>query len=552
MSNRDYRDRRAGQKRELSAAGSPPAAEVDSSWHSKRRRNADNFSFWGVFWIDVSTTSLAEKSFLDLAHKLALPAQTWEDACLAIANLKHSWLLVLDNADDPEVDYQQYFPSSPLGVVMLTSRNDECHSYATIRPIVLEGLADEDADHLLLQAARVPQNQHDVARQDARTVASLLQSHPLALIQAGAYIARGHCTLVEYPGVYERQRQQLLTFRPAQARSRYRDVYATFEVSAKVLKDSDTEAAQDALHLLSLLAVCGPRRLPLALFEAGWWGAKTVPADRDVSAEDDDVLLLTAWHVARLPSLVHVEEDTWNKFRLVEAVQQLKSFALVSIDSDDGHLSVSMHPLAHAWARDRQDDRSRHTSWVQMGCLMALGCEAGDVWSRHERQLQPHIEAVVAWEAKMMFAAESAVMVARMLVNCGWILHGMRSDGRLSVLVERLFKYLQLDTVVVENQWIGLYDLMGRNLANCGKVKEAVLILHAVVTARGWTLPEDHPSRLASQHELAGVYRANGQVKEAVALLEQVVKIQEQTLAEDHPDRRRSMSWREYTKRMDR
>ena len=374
---------------------------------------------------------------------------------------------------------------------MLTSRNDERHPYATVPPIVLTGLADEDADRLLLKAARVPQGQHGVALQDARTVASLLQSHPLALMQAGAYIARVHCTLAEYPGVCERQRQQLLTFRPAQARSRYRDVYAMFEVSAEVLDESHTEAARDALQSLSLLAMCGPCQMPLALFEAGWWGSKTIPADRDVDVPDDRVLLLTAWHVARLPSLVHVEADAWNPYRLVEAVQQLKAFALVSTDSDDGYLSVSMHPLTHAWARDRQDDSSRHTSWLQVGCLVALGSEAGDVWSRHERQLQPHIEAVVAWEARVMFTAELVVMVARVLVNCGWILYRMRSDGRLSVLVERLFKYLQLDPVVVEDPWIGLDDLMGRNLVHCGKVKEAALILEAIVTSRGRTLAAD-------------------------------------------------------------
>jgi hypothetical protein len=51
------------------------------------------------------------------------------------------------------------------------------------------------------------------------------------------------------------------------------------------------------------------------------------------------------------------------------------------------------------------------------------------------------------------------------------------------------------------------------------------------------TLAEDHPSRLASQHELACAYKANGQTKEAISLLEHVVAIWEKTLAEDHPSR---------------
>jgi hypothetical protein len=43
------------------------------------------------------------------------------------------------------------------------------------------------------------------------------------------------------------------------------------------------------------------------------------------------------------------------------------------------------------------------------------------------------------------------------------------------------------------------------------------------------------PDLLASQHALAGAYRANGQVKKAVELLEHVVAVEGQVLAEDHP-----------------
>jgi tetratricopeptide (TPR) repeat protein len=79
------------------------------------------------------------------------------------------------------------------------------------------------------------------------------------------------------------------------------------------------------------------------------------------------------------------------------------------------------------------------------------------------------------------------------------------------------------------------HELAGAYRAN-GQVTEAVELLEQVVKIEETTLAEDHPDRLASQHELAGAYRANGQVTEAVELLEQVVKIRETTLAEDHPD----------------
>ncbi|CAO1606513.1 hypothetical protein XANCAGTX0491_010013 [Xanthoria calcicola] len=151
-----------------------------------------------------------------------------------------------------------------------------CHQYATEKAFTLDGLSDDEAGELLLRAARVPDAQRSTVEGDAQVVVSLLSSHPLVLIQAGSYISQGHCKLAEYPRVLVQQRKRLLAFRPAQAYSRYRDVYATFEASAGILRasaeiippSSTTESAKDALELLSVLATCGPSRLPLPMFEA--------------------------------------------------------------------------------------------------------------------------------------------------------------------------------------------------------------------------------------------------------------------------------------------
>lgn len=62
-------------------------------------------------------------------------------------------------------------------------------------------------------------------------------------------------------------------------------------------------------------------------------------------------------------------------------------------------------------------------------------------------------------------------------------------------------------------------------------------MLRSVVAIREKTLAKDHPDRLASQHELAIAFQANGQVKQAIELLENVVAIKEKTLVGDHPSR---------------
>lgn len=114
--------------------------------------------------MDVSTTSSAENDFLNVASKVGVATQTFGEARQGLANVKQSWLLVLNNADDSDVDYQCYFPAGPSSVVTLTSRNTECHRYATTRSVTLEGLPESEARELLLRAAGVPLNQHQTLR----------------------------------------------------------------------------------------------------------------------------------------------------------------------------------------------------------------------------------------------------------------------------------------------------------------------------------------------------------------------------------------------------
>jgi tetratricopeptide (TPR) repeat protein len=80
------------------------------------------------------------------------------------------------------------------------------------------------------------------------------------------------------------------------------------------------------------------------------------------------------------------------------------------------------------------------------------------------------------------------------------------------------------------------HELASAYQAN-GQIKQAVDLLEHVVVVQERTLAEEHPDQLTSQHELARAYHANGQIKQAVDLLKHVVTVEERTLAEEHPDR---------------
>lgn len=492
--------------------------------------------FWGVFWVDVSTPTSAEIHYLNIANKLGLPSQDLDEACQGLASIKQPWLLVLDNADDPEVDYQRYFPASPLGVVIMTSRNAECHQYANRGPVMLGGLPESDALTLLLRAAQIPQDQQVSLGDDAQLVCKLLGSHPLALIQAGAYISRGHCSLGDYSKVFDRQRKRLLKFRPSQAQSRYRDVYATFEASAGILQASETETAKDALQLLSILGICGASRLPLPLFRAGYFGAQMMKVKK--LWDLNDLKILSPWHVSQLPLFVRPDEDEWDAFRLLEAVSLLKAFSLISTDVQEGSTSVSMHPLTSAWVQDRLDASKQHEAWVSTGCMIVLSFYDSQLWEKNVRQLQPHLEALLSRDIQQIFAAEPPKMIAYILVVCGnELLHGMRDDAKLAQLMSALMKHLNLDPQIPDPDWLPLYSLEGGRLESCGKFPEAVSVFEQIDQVYAQTLAADDPVRLGSQRSLACAYGSNGELRKAIGLLEQAVQLGELTEPKDDPRR---------------
>ncbi|KAH7238034.1 hypothetical protein BKA59DRAFT_502576 [Fusarium tricinctum] len=70
-----------------------------------------------------------------------------------------------------------------------------------------------------------------------------------------------------------------------------------------------------------------------------------------------------------------------------------------------------------------------------------------------------------------------------------------------------------------------------------GQTKKAIGILEHIYEIQSGILAEHHPNRLSSEHVLARAYISNGQIKRAIEILDHVVQIREGILAEDHPDR---------------
>ncbi|RYP05013.1 hypothetical protein DL764_004088 [Monosporascus ibericus] len=277
---------------------------------------------------------------------------------LSNIDAKRYWLLILDNADNPEVNYQEYCPSGIRGAVLITSRNPECRLYETVGYEELGSLEKGDCIRLLLQPTGLS-SEPQAINSAAEKVIDILGSHTLAILQAGSYIAQGGCSLSNYPVVFQKQRERLLKFNLTQAQSRYRNVYATMEASAQTLDTLESESAEDALCLLQILSQFHYENVPLDLLQDAWNGAQEA---RDNPEDDEDIGHLTSWHVSHLPEFLESDSHVWDPFRTSAALNRLESLALVKRGNIKGRWTVSMHSLAHTWINIRQSQIQRDES----------------------------------------------------------------------------------------------------------------------------------------------------------------------------------------------
>ena len=497
------------------------------------------YRFWGIFWVDVDKPSTAERDLIAVAKLLGRVIESVPEALQVLATTYRSWLLILDNADDPGFDYQIYFPPGNHGAILMTSRVTECKQYSADAFEALGGLEEEDSKELLLKAADLAPGSWLAYDNQAREVARLLGLHTLALIQAGAYISQGHCQLYQYPEVYQRQRQRLLKYRPKQAQSRYRDVYAAFEASADVLEQSQTESARDALRLLEILSMFDSSVLPFQIFEEAWKGCREISHASD---EDRGIDEFSRYHVLQLPKLIVPDEDEWDHFRLTEASALLVSLSLATRQDLSSCVGLSMHPLTHAWAKDRQDSKRQGVAWIATGCVLGFSRSNTRMWQTQERRLLPHVLSYLDLKVKKAFDLASKTVITSILLKCGWALLGMRQDTRLGQLLQDMFLELRQKHDKPSEDLLPLYDLQARSLMNLGRNEAARELLQQVIRIRETTQPKTHPSTLTTMSNLALVLDSQGKYADAEAMNRQTLEIMEEVLGKTHPDTLTTMS----------
>ncbi|MGP3955417.1 FxSxx-COOH system tetratricopeptide repeat protein [Nonomuraea sp. 3N208] len=290
-----------------------------------------------VWWVPADQPMLVPSTLAALTNDLKLPSASSagiEEAAAAVRDALQRgdpidrWLLIFDNADEPE-EIKDFIPQGGPGHVLITSRNSRWSGVADTVPVDVFSTS-ESVDFLRKRLKR------DVAQKEAERLAGELGDLPLALEQAAALQAMTGMTTDEYIELLTQQTRALLG---ASKSTEYpHTMTAAWQLSVLEIENRMREAAE----VLRCLAFFGPDPIPRDVFRRG----------NKSGAERMGPILA-------------------NPLTLNKAIAELNRFALVKVEQEAG--TVQVHRLVQALLRDSLKKQERDQIRHEVHLLLASG-----------------------------------------------------------------------------------------------------------------------------------------------------------------------------------
>ncbi|KAJ7020924.1 P-loop containing nucleoside triphosphate hydrolase protein [Mycena alexandri] len=210
------------------------------------QESSANFS--DLFLLDASTLDTINTGLKNIAMSKSV-GDSAQDALTWLQSKHRQWLLFFDNADDPGINLNKFFPLCDHGNIIITSRNPELKVYGEHYPV--SDMEEADAIALLLQSATKGSSEENV--QIAAKTVKELDFLPLGIAQAGAFISKSE-DLNGYLTLYRKNQAKLLKEKPEQSHDQYAwTVYTTWQISF----DKLSHLAATLLQLCSFLHYTG-------------------------------------------------------------------------------------------------------------------------------------------------------------------------------------------------------------------------------------------------------------------------------------------------------
>ncbi len=486
-----------------------------------------------VWWVAADTTSPIITGMGELAPRLGLAVEPELEATAAgvveALGRRPGWLLVFDNAEDPQV-VGRFLPAGTDGQVLVTSRNPAFGQLGA--RVEVEVLPAEEAVAFLLARSS------DTDWTAAAELAGELGGLPLALAQAAAYCEQTSIDLAGYLARYRRRQRELLT---RGALAGYPETVATTwrlnleEVQAR------TPAAVELLRLCAFLA---PDEIPLELLAAA---PAVLPAALGNVVADE---LATDELVAALHrfSLVRRDRSGLGVHRLVQGVIRDSMNADQACEWTERAVRLVLAALP-----EHPDDPG---SWPRYAAVLAHAKAAADHAQARNGEPEPIVGLLnrigIYLTSRTELAAAAAVLdqalaiaeatfgpdhpaVATTLVNLGGVLGRRGEPTGARQRLERAVAIFEAAYGPEDPAVATALSSLGHTLYTLGEPTGARQQLKRALEILESAYGPNHPEVAATLDSLSLVLRELGELPAARHCQERALAIFEAANGPDHP-----------------
>src|SRR3984957_14684730 len=507
-------------------------------WHCEESvPSHQDIRFWKIFWVDATNSETISLSYRDIAYGPDAQSSRVEDSVesvlrwISTISRQNNCLLVFDNADcGPDV-LLKYMPRGNWGNILITSRNPNMR--LNVSPdawVEVQEMEEEDAISLLMKTACL-----DTSSQELKQVSGLIVARlchlPLAVDQAGAAIASGLCDINGYLKMYSDCRLSLMDHPSFKGASEYgRAVYATWDVSFVTLEAQATEensqSANAAITVLKIFAFFHHEKIGEEIFLRAAEATRSGSIDGESNCLDDQLLKLN-------------KGGQWDPMPFKEGIQVLLRLSLIK-KGESGRVYF-VHPLVHAWSRDRMAPEEQ-----KFRCSSARGLLSQSITFKmasedytFRRTLLTHIKANCQHGTEVgignNYDGYEYTKFALVQYEAGYWKEAEELEVQVMETRKRILGTAHPDTLTSMNNLASTYRKQGR-------WKEAEELQVQVMETSLRMLGAEHPDTLIGMSNLACTYWKQGRWKDAEELQVQVMETSLRMLGAEHPDTLTSMS----------
>ncbi|KAF7333616.1 FabD/lysophospholipase-like protein [Mycena sanguinolenta] len=509
--------------------------------------------FTDPLFVDASSTNTIETGLTNIAVTNQA-GKSSQDGLMWLAREHEDWLLFLDNADDPEINLNKFFPKCNHGNIIITTQNYSARIHGAHSEV--SNMEELDAVTLLLKSAQCKTS--PTSELLAVEIVKALWYFPLAIVQAGAFISESGA-LSTYLDLFLTNQTQLLKNKPTQIYDDYAwAVYTTWEISFCEL----THPAAMFLQLCSFLH----------------WD--DISEDIFARAADDTVKSVNQTQISSNKE-VNAEgflsyfigpTGKWNSFQFTKVINEIKAYSLIHYNTEMN--SFSIHPLVHSWSQTTLNNLEPYHSCMDEILGMSIQSIPEQDRKLLSLRLVSHVNSLMQTIPKLTsnFQIEYANIYrdARQYTkaqklevaeverckkcfgddhpNTLQAMHNLaltydksgqfkQAEQLCVVALEKRKKLLgddHLDTLHTMHNLAITYD-------NLSQFAEAEKLKVVVLEKRKKLFGDDNLDTLGTMHNLAVTYYNLGQSKEAQKLFTVVLEKRKKLLGDDHLDTLKTM-----------